>query len=503
MSVGLSFTTGYFVFNLQQSKTANSTDIAEINLLQKEMESSVESVATLELRQLYYNQNLSELGYPRTIFLKYEVNPIDLISKDCPQGDLLTKNDKQGIFESYRCGRLSKLPADFFEKAPYLREDGNSYAYLYYLINDNTPKLNPNWLGDHIKYFHISELGKISEYLNDLAVQIDYKILSQLSLDAIKMLLRGNELILDKKYCLILEDSESLSYKVSNRYSCESPLIDSHYTVDNYKAGEQCFYRSGHLCWSKKEIGVIELFSKTTIYIFLISVVILILTALALYRRILEQRQDEMRKRHALRVLTHELRTPISALLLGIERINSKSNLLDQDTLESFLLMESEVYRLKRLAEKSKSYLETHEKNNLINFNYQDIESINSYIEAVLEKFDKSKIKLVPLDLDSSFKMDPYWVDICIANIIRNALRHGEIPIEVKLFKDNEWFEISIEDSGNCKYRVLEDMIDVQSTTSLGIGLSIVKTTVEAMGGKLLFSNNPTLFTVKIRNKND
>ena len=97
-----------------------------------------------------------------------------------------------------------------------------------------------------------------------------------------------------------------------------------------------------------------------------------------------------------------------------------------------------------------------------------------------------------------------------LANLIRNALRHGAKPIQISAHHQNDRIEIRISDSGhgvpeNDLARIFDAFYRVDSsrtreTGGTGLGLALVKTGIESCGGSVSARNlEPNGFEVLIQ----
>ena len=167
--------------------------------------------------------------------------------------------------------------------------------------------------------------------------------------------------------------------------------------------------------------------------------------------------------------------------------------------------MEGEVYRLKRLAEKSTSYLQTHDDDSLIAISTQPVTSVNMLVADMIDDYIEKGVKFKPSARDFSFSIDVYWFSICLKNLIENALLHGKSPIYVELAKNNDSLTLSVTDHGLSGHKTLEELLSTdrkgKNSTGLGLGLNIVQIIMNEMDGRLMYSAQPTTFTLFLRNK--
>jgi hypothetical protein len=492
----LSFSTAYFALNLQKDNLATADEILEIKKLENEFQKQTKPLMELDLSSMYPTRDYFQLIQSTAQTFNQET----YLSKECGKssgGMSKSVTSKGEIWESFRCRDNAVLPTHFFELSPLIHENGMSYAYLAF-TSGMAPFNDHSWVKKHLNFFHISEL----KLLPIDALDENFKILSKLNDGHFESIIKGQSSLLTEDYYLSKKKQKvGHLYRVFSRLDFEKFLNARSYYAKSYLPGEKCFFTEGSICWQKDSGDLLQMLRPSSIIIFSSSVLILLLVCLSLYSRIKLQNREEERKRHALRVLTHELRTPIANLMLQIESLNKQSDIISPSILEEFLKMEGEVYRLKRLAEKSSSYLNSQSDS----FDYREISSVNELIRHILEDYQIHNIEFIPLVTDHSISLDVYWFSVCLKNLIENALHHGAKPIQVAAVWEDEFLKIDVKDNGQIKFNDLEDIIKaegrINSATGLGMGLSIVKRIMKEMNGKLSFSSKPTTFSLLMRNK--
>jgi signal transduction histidine kinase len=500
----LSFSTAYYAINLQNKTSAGAEELREIQKFKKEFENTKRPILEIDLSSMYPSRKYAQLLQPQNAISKEASSSKTYFSKRCDNAtEKMSKLfiGKSETWEDFRCNRISELPPNFFENSPLVHENGLSYAFLAFL-SGRSPFYNSEWVRSNLNLFHIREL----EDLPPSGLEGNFKILSKLKEADLEAMLRGSAYILDVDYFFIRKRQDfNVTYKVFSRDEFENFLKEKVYFLRSYQAGKDCFYREGQYCWERDSGSLVQFFMQSSIFIFSGSVFVLFLVAIILFKKIRQQNFEEERKKHALRVLTHELRTPIANLLLQVEQINKHSEDIPAHALEEFLKMEGEVYRLKRLAEKSTSYLQTHDGTSLLAISRQPINSINELIIDLAHDYVQKGVELQAPLKDSSFYLDVYWFDICLKNLIENALHHGSRPIVVKWIVTSEELILTVTDKGVCTYKNLEELMSSDRTgknsRGLGLGINIVQKIMKEMDGKLTYSQNPTTFSLFLRNK--
>lgn len=502
-AIFLSFSTAYYAINLQQKTIASTSDIADIQKLKKQFEGRAKPQLEIDLSSMYPSRRFAQLLQPSNVFSRGNSTKT-YFSRPCVlDSEKMSKLyfDKSETWEDFRCNRLGKLPPKFFDNPPMIHESGVSYAYLAFL-SGRDPFWTIEWVKSSLNLFHVYELQE----LPSSSLEGNFRVLSKLKKADLEALIKGSPYIITEEHFLVRDRQEfNVTYKIYSKMDLENFFKEKLYFIKPYQEGEQCFYREGRFCWEKSAGSLAQIFMQSSIIIFIGSIIVLFLIAVILFRKIRMQKFEEEKKKHALRVLTHELRTPISNLLLQVEQINKQSDLLPAGILEEFLKMEGEVYRLKRLAEKSTSYLQTTDDKSLIAINIQTVPSVNELVRDMIDDYIQKGVVLLPANHDHSFSLDVYWYSICLKNLIENAIHHGKAPVRVEIKILDETLSIDVIDYGFSNYKTLDEMLASDRTgknsTGLGLGLSIVEKIMKEMNGKLVYTTHPTTFSLFLRNK--
>jgi signal transduction histidine kinase len=115
-----------------------------------------------------------------------------------------------------------------------------------------------------------------------------------------------------------------------------------------------------------------------------------------------------------------------------------------------------------------------------------------------------SKINFFPPSVDCSFTLDVYWFTVCVRNLVDNALTHGQAPVEVRAVVQENVLSLAVSDQGMIPkkelLRYLRPFARHYSHENLGLGLSLVRTIVEQMGGDFEVKACPTTMIIKLEN---
>ncbi len=206
--------------------------------------------------------------------------------------------------------------------------------------------------------------------------------------------------------------------------------------------------------------------------------------------------------------VTHELKTPIASMKLLLQTIRSRA-LSDEKRNE---LLDKSVMNADRLNELTENMLTAMQ---IENDNYQygkESFSLTDMMENLADSY-KMRVDLsARIEDDVNVLGDRFILRISINNLLENAIKYGnDSPIEVELkTKDKKALifvkdqGIGIEDQERKKifkkfYRVEDE--EVRDTKGTGLGLFIVKETIEKHKGSIkIISNEPkgTIFRIEL-----
>tara|TARA_B100001250_G_scaffold408778_1_gene431788 strand:- start:771 stop:1886 length:1116 start_codon:yes stop_codon:yes gene_type:complete len=217
-----------------------------------------------------------------------------------------------------------------------------------------------------------------------------------------------------------------------------------------------------------------------------------------------------------LRMVAHELRTPLSAAVLAIQ-----SEVLGQ--IDQKKCQEVVKRRLEEIELLSKDLLEVGTTRWEALFNPQKINLANISAEVILsleKNWLKRKIIVdtdIPLDLPTVLA-DQRRMRQVLLNLIENAIKFskdGENIQITMMHKTNQWVQVSVSDKGpgipeEEQQRIFLDRVRLPQTSNetsgFGIGLSVCRRIVEVHGGKIWVTSEPGQgacfhFTVPVSNK--
>jgi hypothetical protein len=412
------------------------------------------------------------------------------------------------IREARTTGRT--LPPSVLLIPPFVDEQGNSYA-LWLVHSDTKPYSEKKWIEQHLSYFTLKELKGILDtyHITDPV----YRILSQIDESEIEDLIKGSELVLSREYLFIKNQSRfgfsPLSFLVYRNHDFNEFLRSQEdmFALELDSADILCLQRTGNACWTYSPHHFMNFLYRYSLLILLTIGLVFIFLLVSYMKRVRNQQTEQDKRRLSLQVLSHEFRTPVASMLLKIDQLRENSLRYDQETQDLITRMSTDIFRLQRIIEVSKTYLQA--ESDRIYFNYVQLPSINDWMSDFVSEFTSSNQKDLHLQLlakDRMVKADPFWLKFVLANLVQNAFSHGKAPVAIRLEIMSDCIKLTVEDQGRCEFNSLLQMTDpfVKGNRSkgMGLGLNIIKRVVEEWGSQISYSSEPTTFSLELPLKN-
>ena len=193
--------------------------------------------------------------------------------------------------------------------------------------------------------------------------------------------------------------------------------------------------------------------------------------------------------------VSHELRTPLSTLTAVVEVLATTADRMEADARESAYLAIDETHRLVRLVE------------DLMEVSRFDAGTAHLRVEEVdvagaVRDCLRARGWLDQVELDApgalSLRLDRRRLDVVVANLVGNALRHGEPPVRVHVSASRDQVRIAVTDSGpglpehvlpHVFARFYKADTARARTPGSGLGLAIALENARLHGGDLTAEN--------------
>ncbi len=512
----LAFFSGRYILKFQGPMSASSSDIVEISKIKLNFQKKVIPYAIVNFSSLYYSSERMELLSPKFTLDNFRVGAknknIDCGDKlkNSPKFFNLDLTSKQSTWNYIRCQKMFRVPFWFLKRPPYVDQNGNSYAYLLYeLYKERGRQGLASWTKENLSYFHIKELAQLQLDLGPLGGL--YGVLAGLDELSLSALMNRQGTILTRNFLLARIKYPSklpiLEYRFYLRSELEEFLEDTPYSISSNASNKRCLYMDGPICWRYNVKHLFNLVNFSTVISFAGILFIFILILWLLFSKIKQDKIEDLKRKLALQVLTHEFRTPVASLLLMMEKLNKNFNQYDNETQEDLLRMSSEIYRLQRLTEKSKHYLQSEHTDQLVNFNFEEVEYLEDLIEDVIMPIEETygkKVKRVFSGLNNAAYVDIYWFQIILKNLVENAIVHGQGHIKVQVDNSDKEVFIAVQDEGTISKSLSEltkEFNKGNKSSGSGLGLSIISKVINDLNGEFILENDPTKFLVKLPRK--
>jgi two-component system sensor histidine kinase MtrB len=167
--------------------------------------------------------------------------------------------------------------------------------------------------------------------------------------------------------------------------------------------------------------------------------------AAALEHYVGELRRMESDARRFVADVSHELRTPLAAMTAVTDVLDEEAPQLGDDAGQAARLVSQETRKLTRLVE---DLMEVSRFDaGAAKLALDDID-VASAIGATLRA--RGWLGKVAAELPAGViaRLDPRRLDVIVANLVGNALKHGAPPVGLQLWADHNWVEVRVMDNG-------------------------------------------------------
>ncbi|MDI3409041.1 HAMP domain-containing sensor histidine kinase [Streptomyces sp. B-S-A6] len=230
-------------------------------------------------------------------------------------------------------------------------------------------------------------------------------------------------------------------------------------------------------------------------------------TAASLEKKVADMSAREESSRRFVADMSHELRTPLTAITAVTEVLEEEEDSLDPMIAPAVRLVVSETRRLNDLVENLMEVTRFDAGTARLVLDDVDIaDQITACIDA------RAWLDAVELDAERGImaRLDPRRLDVILANLIGNALKHGGSPVRVSVREEGTDLVISVRDQGpGIPEEVLPHVFDRFYKASAsrprsegsGLGLSIALENAHIHGGEITAANSPgggAVFTLRL-----
>jgi len=223
-------------------------------------------------------------------------------------------------------------------------------------------------------------------------------------------------------------------------------------------------------------------------------------------RQIIIEAEMEKMRGNLLRAISHDLRTPLTAILGASSAILENGDSLDRETHDKLVIdIREDSQWLIRMVENLLSVTRiSHNKASVLKAPEAVEEIVGEAVLRVKSRFPLHKIKVkVPEEL-LMVAMDATLIQQVIINLIENAIKHSgsalPVEVDVRVSDDGKNAVFSVGDRGYGiapavlpyifkSYNPMNKDKNADSSRGMGIGLSICQTIVNAHGGHLEVAN--------------
>jgi two-component system, OmpR family, sensor histidine kinase MtrB len=230
-------------------------------------------------------------------------------------------------------------------------------------------------------------------------------------------------------------------------------------------------------------------------------------TAATLERYVDELRRLESEARRFVADVSHELRTPLAAMIAVTDVLDDEAQHLPGDAGRAARLVSGETHKLARLVEDLIEVSRFDAGSAALALDDVDVaEAVRATLRA------RGWADRVETDLPDGVvaRLDPRRLDVVVANLVSNALRHGAPPVCVRAAVRPDGLEIEVGDRGpglapDVAPHVFDRFYKADSARARsegsGLGLAIARENARLHGGDLTATNRSpagAVFTVHL-----
>jgi signal transduction histidine kinase len=221
-------------------------------------------------------------------------------------------------------------------------------------------------------------------------------------------------------------------------------------------------------------------------------------------RQLKESESDKARYQQAIHFVTHEMRTPLTAIQ-GSSELMGRYNLGEDKRKQMVQMINTES---KRLAKMIQTFLDVERLSEgqmeLKRLPFGAREVIEACVERVRPLAERKQIRVFTDELNGSSVMgDRELMEYAIYNLLTNAIKYspGDTEVHVESTRDGDHLRVSVRDQGiGMDARELKNIFrkfyrtkkaEASGEAGTGIGLSIVEQIVLHHGGRMEVASTP------------
>ena len=456
----------------------------------------------------------AELLDPRRTLPTWHLHPraqaaaVYRATRECPPSPTSAPIDdaelaKALAWHARTCAPAAPTPQDFADAPPFMHPSGRSYAALAIARGG----VSPSFVRTHVRSLHVLELAALDAAALGLDADADTAALRSLGPREWDAIARGDRVVLSPSSFVVVDRGTlgASRVRVHDRTEWEDAARAASVALVPRRPGASCGRpASSALCW--EPLTTAERYRKALAVATTASAALSLVAAAVLavaYAR--ERRRMHADRVHVLRTLTHELRTPATTLALDVEPLRAAYDALPVACQEPLLRVSDGIARMNRVLHRSAKYMALFESSDVAAaktlFSPRRHDSAAALMEELAEEWPEG-VTMRAQGADGPVTTDGEWLAVAVRNLVENACRHGEPPVEVAWRLDGADLVVRVADAGaSPSFSLRRAIAPYQrdpASAGLGLGLAIVARVARLLRGELTHEPSPTVFELRV-----